>query len=417
MNQLKRIQNIAFKQSKNLLKLLLCQKLTTVSLSSMTLDWDDVELAKNLLSNPSLWEDKKVVSQYETEFASWNESEYAFAFMSGRVALSACIYALNLQPGDEVILPAYTCVVVPNAFHFAGIKIVYCDIELDTYGVDVNQLEKHINPTTRAILLHHLYGLVCRDYQAILDLAKRYDLKVIEDCTHATGAQYKGEKLGNLGDVAFYSSEQSKIFNTIQGGIATTNNRELAKRIEEYYNQAPYPDSDWIDKHLHNIILNFYQFKHPQRWWLGDMFNLLYGHKRLISTTSEEEKGICPKHYGRKMPAAIAAIGLNQLKKIDYYNDCRRKNAKRWDIWCEEHGYTKPVVIEDSNPVYLRYPVLVEPEKKQNGFWAYKDLGVSLGVWFVSNIHPSENVEGFLNADKAVSRCINFPTLDNKNAF
>ncbi|NEO79674.1 aminotransferase class I/II-fold pyridoxal phosphate-dependent enzyme [Moorena sp. SIO4G3] len=403
--------SIGKNQARNLHKFLTGQPLTSPSFGSMTLDWDDVELAKNLLSNPSLWEDEKVVSQYETEFASWNGSKYAFAFMGGRVALSACIYGLNLQPGDEVILPAYTCVVVPNSFHFAGIKTVYCDIELDTYGLDVNKVESQINSKTRAILLHHLYGLVCRDYQAILDLAKRYGLRVIEDCTHATGAEYKGQKLGNLGDTAFYSSEQSKVFNTIQGGIATTNDPELAKRIEEYYKQAAYPDLDWIDKQLHNIILNFYQFKHPQRWWLGDIFNLLYGYKRLISTTSEEEKGICPKHYGCKMTAPIAAIGLNQLKKIDYYNNCRRETAKHWDIWCEEHGYRKPVVIEDSIPVYLRYPVLVEPEKKQNRFWAYKELGVSLGVWFVSNIHPSQNVEGFVNADKAVSGCINFPCL------
>ncbi|KAI9132383.1 DegT/DnrJ/EryC1/StrS aminotransferase family protein [Acaryochloris sp. CCMEE 5410] len=377
----------------------------------MTLDEDDVVLAKALISNPSSWDEKKIISQYEMEFSRWNNSKFAFAFMSGRVSLSACIYALNLQPGDEVILPAYTCVVVPNAFYFAGIKPVYCDIELETYGLDVNEVKAHITPRVRAILLHHLYGLVCRDYHAILDLAKCYSLSVIEDCCHATGAKYRGEKVGNLGDVAFYSSEQSKIFNTIQGGFSTTNNLELANKMKEYYNCAAYPDSVWIQKQLYNVLLNFYECKHPKKWILRDIIQLRYGHKRLLSTTAEEEKGIRPKHYGCKMPAPIAAIGSNQIKKLDYYNSRRRETAKYWDIWCENNNYTKPVVIDNSVPVYLRYPVLVEPFKKQNRSWANKQLGVDLGIWFASNIHPSKNIKGFPKADKAVECCINLPCL------
>ena len=85
-----------------------------------------------------LWLNMKVM------FAKWNGSKYAFAFMGGRVALSSCIYALDLQPGDEVILPGYTCVVVPNAFQFADIKTKFCDIELDTYGLDASLIEEKI---------------------------------------------------------------------------------------------------------------------------------------------------------------------------------------------------------------------------------------------------------------------------------
>ena len=411
LNPIKFTLHIALKQAKNLLKFLIGKPIKTTSLVSMTLDYDDVELARDLLTKRSQWDDKKIVSQYEKEFASWNGSKYAFAFMAGRIALSACIYALDLQPGDEVILPGYTCVVVPNAFHYAGVKTVYCDIELDTYGLDVAEIENKITSKTRAILLHHLYGLVCRDYKAIIDLAKRYELKVIEDCAHSTGAEYQGRKIGNLGDLAFYSSEHSKVFNTIQGGIAVTNNDRLGEKLREYYEQALYPDEEWIDKQLHNVILDFYQFKHSQRWLLGDLYNALYDDKRMISTTLEEEKGICPVRYCRKMPAPIAAIGLNQLKKIDDYNQCRRETAKSWDVWCEQNGYKKPVVIDESVPVYLRYPVIVEPEKKQDTSWAFKDLGIRMGVWFVRNIHPSQSIKGCQNADKAVNQCINFPSL------
>jgi len=407
-----RFGRVCQNQRRNLFNVLAGLPLTTPSLGSMTLDWDDVNLARKALRNRQDWANTEVVTQYELEFAKWNGSRYAFAFMGGRVALSACIYALDLKPDDEVILPGYTCVVVPNAFHFAGVKTVYSDIELDTYGLDGARIEEKVTTKTRAILLHHLYGLVCRDYELILDFARRYNLKVIEDCAHSTGAEFQGRKVGNRGDLAFYSSEQSKVFNTVIGGMAVTNDRTLAGRLKEYYDDASYPSEELIDKQLHNVLLNYFQQKHPQRWWRGDLSELLCGDKAMISTTPEEELGVRPRDYLKKMPGPIAALGRNQLEKIDRYNQQRRETAKRWGIWCEEKGYKKPLVITASTPVYLRYPILVEPDKKQNRSWATKELGVEPGVWFTSNIHPvAQSIEGCPNADQAVRRCINFPCL------
>ncbi len=412
MNWVSLLKYIGRNQARYLRNFMLSGSLITPSFNSATIDKDDVILAREWLKKRTHWYAKNFVSQYEDEFARWNGSNYAFAFMGGRGALSACIHALDLQAGDEVILPGYTCVVVPNAFHFAGIKTVYSDIELDTYGLDVSQIKNKITPKTRAILLQHLYGLVCRDYEAILALAKQYKLKVIEDCAHATGAQYQGQNVGNFGDCAFYSSEQSKVFTTIQGGMAVTNNDRIAQKLKEYYDKAPYPDTEWIDKQLHNVMINFFQFKHPHQWWFGALVNIRYMGKHLTSTSTEEEQGIRPAYYGRKMPAPIADLGLNQLRKIDRYNMLRRKTATHWDEWCEKHSYRKPVVIPGSTPVYLRYPVLVEPEKKQRKLWAVKELGVNLGVWFTSNTHPAHQVvEGCPNADQAVEQCINLPCL------
>jgi dTDP-4-amino-4,6-dideoxygalactose transaminase len=379
----------------------------------MTLEEDDVQLARAWLKRRPDWYRPDEVEQYHAAFAAWNGSAYAFSFMGGRVALSAVIYALGLQPSDEVILPGYTCVVVPNAFHYAGVKVVYSDIELETYGLDASQIEAKITPRTRAILLHHLYGLVCRDYEAVIDIAHRHNLFVIEDCAQSTGAEYKGKKVGNWGDAAIYSSEQSKVFNTIQGGIAATNDAGLARKIRAFYDQVPLPDEDWIDRQLHTLIVNYCRYKHPQRWWLGDLVWLRYRDKVLISTTKEEEQRIRPTHYSRKMPAVIAALGFNQLGKIDRYNEQRRRNVERWNHWCEIQGYRQPVVVTGSVPIYLRYPVIVEPEKKRSRSWAVKELNVEVGVWFISNTHPTQStVEGCPNADKAVRQCINFPTLE-----
>jgi dTDP-4-amino-4,6-dideoxygalactose transaminase len=387
-----------------------------VPLGSMTLDPDDVKIAQKWLEIRSGWRDRDVVFQYESEFARWNGSGYALAFMGGRVALSAAIFALQLRPGDEVIVPGYTCVVVPNSFAFAGVRTVYSDIELDTFGLDVRYLEKKVTSRTRAILLHHLYGLVCRDYEAILDFARRHSLSVIEDCAQATGAVLKGIKVGNRGDIGFYSTEQSKVLNTIQGGIAITNNPDLARRLINYREEAKEPDPRRVDKLLHNVMLNYYESKyewqHPQSWRSARWAVLCHEHKRMVSTTREEMRGIRPSHYGERMPAPIAALGLNQLRKVDQYNQCRRQAAQKWDSWCESNGYRKPSVIDGSKPVYLRYPVLVEPEKKRDDTWATQGLGTQLGVWFLSNLHPvPSNIDGCPNADMAVRQCVNFPTL------
>jgi len=408
----KGLARFGYHQVKNLVKVFLGYPLTVPSLGSVTLDKDDLAIARHQLKEKNSWFYSDIVREYENAFAQWNGSKYAFAFMGGRVALSAAIYALDLKPGDEVILPGYTCIVVPNAFRYAGVKTVYSDIELDTYGLDASLIENKITQNTKAVLLHHLYGLVCRDYEQIVDIARRNGLYVIEDCAQSAGAEFKRHKIGNLGDIAIYSSEQSKIFTTIQGGMATTNNDSFAKRLKEFYEQAPYPDVSLIDAQLQNVIINYYLYKDSHRWWRGDLIRLIYNDKIIISTTREEEQGIKPAHYGCKMPSPIAAIGLNQLKKIDSYNQRRRETAKIWDSWCDKNGYKKPLITYNSIPVYLRYPVMVEPEKKRDTSWAYKELGINLGVWFVSNTHPVPScVKGCPNADMAVKQCVNFPGI------
>ncbi|NJK81324.1 MAG: aminotransferase class I/II-fold pyridoxal phosphate-dependent enzyme [Chloroflexaceae bacterium] len=382
------------------------------ALNAQTLDQDDVALARAWLYKREQWHDDATVTRFEQAFARWNGSKYAFAFMGGRVALSASLAALGLRAGDEVIIPGYTCVLVPNAFHYAGISTVYADIELDTYGLDMNQLEQRITPRTRAILLHHLYGLVARDYAATLDLARRYDLKVIEDCAQATGATYQGRRVGNDGDIGFYSSEVSKVFTTIMGGVVVTNDDTIAAGIREHYAQTPYPTADWIERQLQNVLLHYYESKHPQRWWLREVAVARYGAGRLHNMPLEEQQGTRPVDYNRRMPAPIAALGLNQLRKLDAYNQQRRTNAARWHQWCNTQGYRQPLVIPESEPVFLRYPVLVAPEQKHQTDWALHNHGVQPGLWFKTHIHPvAWPVHHCHNADQAVQQCINMPML------
>ncbi len=406
------ITSIALRQMRNVKHLLCGERLALTPLISMTLEKDDVALAAEWLAIPSRWSDDSVVAVYESAFARWNGSKYAFAFMAGRVALSACIHAIDLQPGDEVVIPGYTCVVVHNAFRFARVNPIYCDIELATYGPDVVSIEKRITPKTRAILLHHLYGLVCRDYETIVALARAKGLWIIEDCAHSAGAEFRGRKVGNLGDVAFFSSERSKCFNTIQGGVAVTSNDDCAERLRTFRDRAPFPPRDLVRDQLSCVALDYACFKHPQRWWRGDVALLRFGRRSVVSTTPEEERGERPALYGSRMPAAIAALAINQLHKVDTFNQQRRAAARRWDEWCERRGYARPHVLPVSVPVFLRYPILVDARMKRDRAWAAEELGIIVGLWFQSNLHPSTlPVRGCPNADQAVARCVNLPCL------
>jgi dTDP-4-amino-4,6-dideoxygalactose transaminase len=388
------------------------QRVLVAPLGSTTLDSDDIRLVNEWLERPSEWQKTSVVDAYHRAFASWNGSKYAYSFMGGRVALSAIVEALELEHGDDVLLPGYTCVVVPNSLEYAGVRPVYCDIELDTFGLDVKHLEARLTPNTRAVILHHLYGLVCRDYEAIIEFARQHDLWVIEDCAHATGAEFRGKKVGTWGDVAFYSSEQSKVFTTGQGGMAVTDNDEIASRLAAYHQRAPYPAFERVENLLYTLKLRYFENNHPHRAIVRHWARYRWGAQALVSTSDEEIQGNRPTHYGQKMPAPLAAVGLNQLAKIDGYNSRRCKTAARWAQWCDEQGYSQPVVQEDSTPVFLRYPVMVEPARKQDRSWGPRELGVQVGQWFVSPIHPVDTtLVNCPNAAVAVSRCINFPGL------
>jgi len=412
MGMIGSLARIGRRQARNAHNCLRGRPVQTPSLSSMTLDVDDVELARRLLRNRTGWNDRAVVGEYERQFAAWNGSRHAFAFMGARVALSACIAALDLQTGDEVILPGYTCVVVVNALRYAGVTPVYADIEHETFGLDLADLKSRITSRTRAIIVQHLYGLVSRDAADIIGIARQRGIRVIEDCAHSTGASLHSTKVGNMGDAAVYSSERSKVFSTVAGGLATTNDDRLARRLGRFRDAAPEPDDRLTARILFNAVLDYYRFKDRHRWWRADLLDLLYWGRRYVSTSREEEAGRRPAKYDLRMRAPIARLGLNQLTKVDRYNAQRRQHALRWDRWCDARGYLRPTVIEGSQPVFLRYPVMVEPERKRDRRWAITDLGVEPGLWFASNLHPVPGtVPGCPKADEAVACCINLPCL------
>jgi dTDP-4-amino-4,6-dideoxygalactose transaminase len=378
----------------------------------MTLDHDDVMLARQLLADRSQWGDLAPVESFEHLFADWNGSRHGFAFASGRIALRAAIDALGLSAGDEVVVPGYTCVVVANAIRAAGCVPVFADIELQTYGLDKDALRRAISSRTKAVVVQHLYGFVARDLDATLEAARTDGLAVIEDCAQAAGARLRGRNVGNFGDIAIFSGDPSKPFTCVQGGIATTNDDALAAKLAAARAAAPVHDAEAIAQRLRNVEMNFVMQKDPQRWWKADLLWHRRGGDYLYGIPASEVAGAPPADAGCRMAAPIAMLATHQLEKLDYYNERRRANAQRWLDWCHAHHFEPPVIVAGSTPIVLRYPVLVTPPMKRDLRWAYRSLGVVPGTWFNSHLHPAPGIlPGVPNATCAVESCVNFPTL------
>ena len=159
------------------------------------------------------------IERFEQAFARFLGSGHVRTCSTeyGRMALYFILKALDLPPDSEVIVPAFTFWVVPEMVRVAGLTPVFADVDPGTFTLSPHAFERAITPNTRAVLPTHLYGLSC-DMDAIVEIARRHDLKVIEDCAHSLGATYNGRMVGTLGDASFFSFQAFKPLNTYGGG-------------------------------------------------------------------------------------------------------------------------------------------------------------------------------------------------------
>lgn len=194
----------------------------------------DVSLGRVFLSGVFIL--GKEVTLFEEEFASYCGAEYAVGVASGTDALLLTLKALGIGPGDEVIVPVFTFISTVLAITYTGAKPVFVDVDAHTYTIDVPHTEKHISSRTKAILPVHLYGLPA-DMDAIISLAKKHNLVVVEDACQAHGARYKGKPVGSLGDAGCFSFYPSKNLGAYgDGGAVTTNSKRLSERIVQLRN-------------------------------------------------------------------------------------------------------------------------------------------------------------------------------------
>ena len=167
---------------------------------------------------------------FAEEFARSHGANYGVFMANGTVTLQCALEAYGIGEGDEVIVPALTWVATAMAPLYAGATPVFCDIDENTLCLDATKLEQAITPRTRAIIPVHLYGSTA-DLDAIMALAKKHDLIVIEDCAHAHGGKWNGRGLGSIGDVGSFSFQESKTLASGEGGICITNDEDIAERL------------------------------------------------------------------------------------------------------------------------------------------------------------------------------------------
>ena len=170
------------------------------------------------------------VKEFEDKWSKFTNVGHSAAVTSCTTALHLSLAALGFGPGDEAIVPALTWISTANVVEHLGGKVVFCDIDLNTFNIDVNQLADKINPQTKVILPVHLFGLPA-DMTPIIALARKHNLWVIEDAACGFGSRYKGQHVGTFGDAGCFSFHPRKAITTGEGGMVTTNSEELITRV------------------------------------------------------------------------------------------------------------------------------------------------------------------------------------------
>ena len=189
-----------------------------------------------------------LVKDFEDQFALFCGTKYALSCVNGSVALRLALIACGVKPGDEVIIPPYTFIATSSIVLEANCVPVFADIDPGTYNIDPAEIEKAVTKRTRAIIPVHFAGQAC-DMDRIMAIAEKYGLKVIEDACHGHGAEYKGKKLGSIGDAGCFSFQSSKNLTCGEGGMIITNDENLYDMMNSLHNVGRIKEGQWYEHH------------------------------------------------------------------------------------------------------------------------------------------------------------------------
>jgi perosamine synthetase len=282
------------------------------------------------------------VRKFEESFAAFCGAEYGLAVTSATAGLELAVIAAGVGPGDEVVTTPISWISTANAAASKGARVVFADVNPRTLNLDAASVAQKITNRTKAIIVVHLYGQPC-DMDPIMQLARERGIVVIEDCAHAAGAEYKGRRSGTLGDIGVFSFHQQKNMVTLgEGGMITTNRGDLHERMLSFRSLC------CLTYDPKGKYLPIDQTKQPmgKRYWYLDF----------------DQVG-----FNFRMTDAQAAVGLEQLRKLDRFNARRIEIA---NLYCELlrgiPGLTLPYVPPHVKHVFHVYCVLIEPEFRLN---------------------------------------------------
>jgi dTDP-4-amino-4,6-dideoxygalactose transaminase len=287
-----------------------------------------------LLSNRVNYWTGQETREFEHEFADWCGTQYAVALHNGTAALELPLRAMGIGPGAEVIVTPRTFIASASAIVMCGAKPVFADIDPDSQNITAATITPLITDRTKAIICVHLAGWPC-DMDPIMELARRHNLKVIEDCAQAHGATYKGRSVGSIGDIGAWSFCQDKIMTTGgEGGMVTTNDKTLWQKI-------------WSLKDHGKSWEAVYERQHaPGFRWLHESFGT-----------------------NMRMLEMQAVIGRIQLQRMPDWHRQRTANAIKLQAVCEQlEVIREPEIPAEIEHAWYRFYAFVRPEKLANGW-------------------------------------------------
>ncbi|MDO5436839.1 MAG: DegT/DnrJ/EryC1/StrS family aminotransferase [bacterium] len=276
---------------------------------------------------------------FEAEMQEYLGVNHAICLNSGTDALHLALRALNIGRGDEVITVGFTFVATTESIEIVGATPVFVDIDENTFNMDVNKIEEKITSKTRAIMPVHLYGQPA-DMDKIMEIAKKYNLHVIEDCCQAIGAEYKGQKVGTFGDIGCYSFYPTKNLGTMgDGGLAITNNEEIKNRIIALRN--------------HGGAIRYHH----------------------------DEIGV-----NSRLDEIQAAILRVKLPYIDKWNKMRREHAALYnELFKDAEGIETPKELDNTYCVYHQYTIKVQNRDEVHKM--LQEQGIGAMIYYPIPLH------------------------------
>lgn len=313
------------------------------------------------------------VDLFEQKFIEYIGSKRSVVTVNGTSAIHLALKTLGVGEGDEVIVSSMTFAAPVNAIIYCGARPVFADICSDTWVMDAEKIEKLITKKTKAILPVHIYGHPA-DMDIILELARKYDLFVIEDATEALGSEYKGKKVGTIGDIGCFSFNGNKIITTGGGGMLVTNNIDAGEKAKFLSTQAKEKSDN----------MGFYHTD------IG---------------------------YNYRLPNVLAAMGVAQLEKLNEFVNIKIENAKYYSsLLSDVKGITLPIEKSWAKNCFWLYSILIDEstEKRDKLLHYLKENGIESRPFFEPIHRMKPYIEyatnGLENTDTISSLGINIPS-------
>ncbi len=343
------------------------------------IDEEDVQAVVDVLRSDYLTTGPKV-AEFEKTFANYVGAYYAVAVSNGTAALHLACLAAGIKEGDEVITTPITFAASSNCALYCGAKVVFADINPETYNIDPKDIRRKIIDKTKCIIPVHFTGQPC-DLDEIHAIAKEHNLIVIEDAAHALGADYKGRMIGGVSDMTTFSFHPVKHVTCGEGGMITTNDEKLYERLMLFRTHGITREPSLLEKN--------------EGGWYYEQLEL---------------------GFNFRITDFQCALGISQMNKIDKFVARRREIAKRYDeAFAKLDGIVVPAQSTGCNNSYHLYIIQVEDMSRKEVFDKLRAAGIGVNVHYIPVYkHPYYQKHGYQdvkckNAEKLYSKMLSLP--------